>query len=163
MCGGIDEDVSEINKRRITMVFNLKCKCCNQEQTVTIEEIESNKLYRCKYCDNTISMADTTRLSNLLELESFEMPNTYNFAGKNDVFSVEFALETLKKNYYNCSDDNRDKILLLMDHLNLIISNKDSEQIHNLCKIVDEYYKETVRKKHEEISKMLGIDDDEIL
>ncbi|MBR3970023.1 MAG: hypothetical protein IKJ87_02980 [Ruminococcus sp.] len=145
------------------MIFNLICTRCNNEQMVSIEELENDHLYKCKYCDNVITPNDAYRLSSLLDLQTFKLPNTYNFANKCDVFSLEHILEKIKNNYYDRPDEIKDKIFHLVDLLDRITEYKEIEPTLQLCEAVEKCYKEIVRKDHEEMSKLLGIDNDESL
>lgn len=144
------------------MVINLICKLCNKEQTVNMKEIEGENYYKCKYCNHEMCYSDTNRVLALRDLLTFELPHAYN-PTNNDIFLLERIFEKIKMNYYAQSDEIKDRLFRLVDLLDRITEYKEIEPTLQLCEAVEKCYKEIIRKDHEEMSKLLDIDNDESL
>lgn len=145
------------------MVINLICKLCNKEQMVDIKDIEGENYYKCQHCNHEMCYSDTNRLLNLRDLLTFELPHTYNPTNDSDILLLERIFKKIKSNYYNQSDEIKNKVFRLVDLLDRITEYKEIEPTLHLCEAVEKCYKEIVRKDHEEMSKLLGIDKDKTL
>lgn len=124
------------------MIFKLKCKNCGNVLTYDTNE-KSDSFHKCNNCDNTVEMNIEAKLSNVAEMEGFELLGIQrNFSSKvlcNDLNDLE--------KIFDSSDEKRQKIIVnIIDKIYLMLNRNDSETDIEIEKTLNQIFYDSCDK-----------------
>ena len=148
------------------MILNLKCKSCGKVQMVSLSELEKQNLYSCVNCYAHMSFPDYTRITNLADLNSFEVVGTQE--GRNSspyrerIFERE--MQSLEEVYQESDSEQKLKIRNIIYYVCYIIENNKTKEIKDLYENLHEHYEQIFKIRQKENQEMfddlLGLSDD---
>ncbi len=144
------------------MIIKLKCRKCDKEQFINFEDIEQNMNYKCKQCQAYMSDRDSSKFSNLLELDSFDILEMYDIDNPVYYENFEGDMASIKELYTNSPKELKEMILITIENLNSILKNHKSEYTTMVYNSVHNCFLEIMKKEHSKIEELLGIKDDKI-
>lgn len=124
------------------MIFKLKCKNCGNVLSYDTNE-KSDSFRKCNNCDNTVEMNIEAKLSNVAEMEGFELLGIQrNFSSK----VLGNNLNNLER-IFDSSDEKRQKIIVnIMDKIYLMLNRNDSETDIEIEKILNQIFYDSCDK-----------------
>ena len=130
----------------------LKCKNCGEVVSYYPHK-KSEDYQKCQNCNTKIGMRTETKIDGILTLDDFEFLSIYR--DFNDKI-LENDFNDLKSIYESAEQENKDKILSIIDKFSLVLNRDDAKTLDFVLEKLNELFDNIIEEKHKSFFETLN-------